>query len=93
MIERLLVTSSEDIISLESARLPWAIVGPSLSAQEVSSPFEEITLKEAFDRVERQLLQDAVKRFHTTYQIAEALQISQPSVSRKLKKYGLALSK
>lgn len=93
MIERLLVTSSEDVISLENARLPWAIVGPSLSAQEVSMPFEEISLKEAFDRVERQLLQDAVKRFHTTYQIAEALQISQPSVSRKLKKCGLTLQK
>lgn len=93
MIERLLVTSSENMISLENARLPWAIVGPSLSAQEVSRPFEEISLKEAFDRVEQQLLQDAVKRFHTTYQIAEALQISQPSVSRKLKKYGLTLPK
>ena len=93
MIERLLVTSNEDVISLENARLPWEIVGPSLSAQEVSRPFEEVSLKEAFDRVERQLLQDAVKRFHTTYQIAEALQISQPSVSRKLKKYGLTLQK
>ena len=93
MIERLLVTSNEDVISLENARLPWEIVGPSLSAQEVSRPFEEVSLKEAFDRVERQLLQDAVKRFHTTYQIAETLQISQPSVSRKLKKYGLTLQK
>lgn len=93
MIERILVTSSEDVISLENAQLPWAIVGPSLSAQEVARPFEEITLKEAFDRVERQMLQEAVKRFHTTYQVAEALQISQPSVSRKLKKYGLTLKK
>jgi len=33
------------------------------------------------------MLLDAARRYKTTYQIAEALQISQPSVSRKLKKY------
>lgn len=93
MIERILVTSSDDTISLESARLPWKMVGPSLSAQEISRPFEELSLKEAFDRVERQMLQDAAEHFQTTYQIAESLQISQPSVSRKLKKYGLTLKK
>lgn len=93
IIERILVTSSEDTISLESARLPWAIVGSHAVSEEISPPFEEVPLHVAFERVERQLLTEAVKRCKTTYEIARSLEISQPSVSRKLKKYGLTLQK
>ena len=85
--ERLLVTSNADIISVEDAKLPYKMVGPMHTSAEVEKPFEEVPLKVAVERLERQMLADAAKRYETTYQIAEALQISQPSVSRKLKKY------
>ena len=93
IIERILVTSSENLITLDSARLPWTIVGSQTLSAEVSQPYEEVPLHAAFERVERQLLSEAVQRCKTTYEIAKSLQISQPSVSRKMKKYGLRLKK
>ena len=86
IVERVLVTSSSDLVSVEEARLPWQTAGPA-GALDVAAPFEEISLKEACERLEKRMLLDAARRYKTTYQIAEALQISQPSVSRKLKKY------
>lgn len=85
--ERILVTSNVDVITPESARLPYKIAGPLVPSAEITEQFEEIPLKVAFERLERQMLLAASKRYKSTYQIAEALQISQPSVSRKLKKY------
>lgn len=93
IIERILVTSSENLITLDSTRLPWNIVGSQALSAEISQPYEEVPLHVAFERVERQLLAEAVERCKTTYEIAQSLQISQPSVSRKLKKYGLSLKK
>ena len=87
--ERLLVTSNTDVICLEDARLPYTVVGPAHISSEVVKPFEDIPMKAAVERLERQMLMEAAKRYETTYQIAEALQISQPSVSRKMKKYHL----
>lgn len=92
MTERVLVTSSADFISRENCRLPWAALETASLPEEVAASEEDLPLKEAFERLERQLLRNAAKRYRTTYQIAEALQISQPSVSRKLKKYGIAIS-
>ena len=90
MIERILVTSSSDFITPEEARLPWRVSGQAVAvSEEVARPFELVPLKQACERVERQLLLEASKQYKTTYQIAQALQISQPSVSRKMKKYKL----
>lgn len=91
MIERVLVTSVDDFVTLDSVRLPWTVVGSTAVAEEVAEPFEAVPLRTAVERVERQLLLNAAKHYRTTYQIAEALEISQPSASRKLKKYGIRL--
>ncbi|OQO99170.1 hypothetical protein BSK33_15625, partial [Geobacillus sp. 44B] len=45
------------------------------------------TLKEAIEQVERQWLLRAAKQCKTTYEMADYLGISQPTVVRKLKKY------
>jgi hypothetical protein len=45
-------------------------------------------LPEALDAFERQLLQQALKRCNTTYELADYLGISQPTVFRRLRKYG-----
>ena len=92
MIERLLVTSSADFITTESSRLPWTAAGTAAIPEEIAGCAEDISLREAVERLERQMLANAVKRCSTTYEIAAALQISQPSVSRKLKKYGLRMA-
>lgn len=86
VIERILVTSSSDVIELSEVHLPGMSVVRT-APFEITQPDVPLSLKDAFDRLERKMLLDAAKRYKTTYQIAKALQISQPSVSRKLKKY------
>lgn len=90
IIERILVTSSSDIISPEEARLPWTVVAAAVTMEKIAAPMEEVSLKTAYERLEQQMLLDAARRYKTTYDIARALQISQPSVSRKMKKYQIA---
>lgn len=92
MTERVLVTSSADFIYGENCRLPWTATETAPLPVEVMTDAEDISLKEAVERLERRLLQNAAKRYRTTYQIAEALKISQPSAFRKLKQYGITIS-
>jgi len=80
-VERLMVTSESDVIT-----------GPFVSRLAVASE-EGLTfsgvmpLREAQERLEGHLVRAAGKRCKTTYEVAEALGISQPSASRKLNKY------
>lgn len=84
IIERILVTSEENEITPKAGLLPW---NPSVASILELEADEIIPLKEAYDNLEHTILQNAAKKYKTTYEIAEALQISQPSVSRKLKKH------
>lgn len=54
---------------------------------------ELTTLPDQLERLERQILEKAALMCRTTRQAASALGISQPSVVRKLKKYGIAITK
>lgn len=49
-----------------------------------------LSLQDTLENVEREMLLDAQKSCLTTRDMAEYLKISQPSVVRKLKKYGLS---
>ncbi len=46
-----------------------------------------MSIRDAFDEVEKQLIQKTYEQYKTTTKIAEVLGISQPSASRKLRKY------
>lgn len=83
VVERILVTSDKEEIGTDTIDLYWKKKDPISSAM-IS---DMMPLKDAFEMVERALILEAAKRYKTTYQIAEALKISQPSVSRKLNKY------
>jgi len=52
---------------------------------------EEISLKEAVERAEKKLLQKAVKKYRTTYEMAEKLKTSQSTIVRKLQNYNLSI--
>jgi PAS domain S-box-containing protein len=83
LIERLVVTTMHDLITL-SDLADWAQVdSPLIEDDEVGS------LKEAVDATERRLLQAAFQKCNTTYEAAELLGISQASVVRKAQKYGI----
>ena len=50
-----------------------------------------MTLKECVEKAEREVLERAVKTYQTTYEMAEALDSSQATIVRKLKKYKLKI--
>lgn len=84
VVERLMVTTDNDEIVVSD--LGDYITGAEGNKAEVVIS-GIIPLHRAFEKVEQYLLEEASKNLRTTYEIADALEISQPSVSRKIKKY------
>ena len=84
-VERLVLTVESDVIFPE--HLPFSV--RSVSAQPWEEENENIPLKEVLEKVERQWLKRAYERCRTTIDMAKYLGISQPSVVRKLQKYGI----
>jgi len=84
LLERLVVTSSGDLISL------WDIPGNFFSNDQGNdSEIELVPLKLAVENTEKKLLQHAFNRYQTTYQVARALKVNQSTVVRKAAKYGI----
>ncbi|WP_019119710.1 sigma-54 interaction domain-containing protein [Brevibacillus massiliensis] len=88
LIERLILTVPTDEIGL--ADLP-----PEYREQDVpeSGPAcshnKVMTLKEAAEIAEREILAIAMQKYNSTYKMAEQLGTSQATIVRKLKKYNL----
>lgn len=89
MIERLVITVEERVIQVEHLPFHMDMEKEKELEEKVWSKEEEqhLTLKEALIDVEKQWLVRAYRRCRTTYEMAEYLGISQPSVVRKLKQY------
>ncbi|MGE7876724.1 hypothetical protein [Peribacillus muralis] len=91
LIERLILTIEETNLSPE--HLPQSITGQiqqpeDSSLLEMEQKWEEkFDLKRTLEKVEIQLLTKASKQCKTTYELADHLGISQPTVIYKLKKY------
>ncbi len=83
MIERLVITVKEDVIT--SANLPKYLVKENMSFEEK----EGRTLKDVVEDAERSLLSLAVQEYKSTRDLAKGLEISQSTAVRKLAKYGL----
>jgi PAS domain S-box-containing protein len=86
--ERLVVMSETEVIDLDD--LPSQIAG-SVKAnvpEDLAWP-ETMTLQQALETVERNLLTRARERYRNQSMIAEALGVNQSTIARKLKRYGL----
>ena len=87
--ERLVVMSDSELIDVND--LPQSVI--SGSADELDQPLghwpAEMSMTQILESVERRVLLDTSKRFRNQQQIAEALGMSQPTVARKLHKYGI----
>ena len=83
LIERLIVTSSKQLIEMEN--LPGHYIKHSGDLSEFAH--EGQPLKATLETVEAQVLKKAKEKYRTTTEMAHSLGISQPSVVRKLKKY------
>ena len=87
LIERLVLLTRDNLITVN--HLPSEYKSAILST---SSPLQEnLTLKEAVEQAEKQVILHAVKNSSTTYELAKLLDTSQATVVRKLKKYNIIL--
>ncbi|WP_235062595.1 sigma-54 interaction domain-containing protein [Thalassobacillus devorans] len=85
LMERLVLTTSSSKISIE--HLP-----PEYRNDEQDMQINDIIpLNQAAELAEKQVISLAVQRYKSTYQIAEALQTSQPTIVRKMKKYRIEM--
>lgn len=87
IVERLVVLTDNQLLSindLPEEYQPENRNQPNLNASS--------TLKEAVERAEKEILTKAAQTYQTTYEIAEALDSSQATIVRKLKKYRLKVS-
>lgn len=86
--ERLVVMSDTEVIDM--ADLPSQITGAVRKqiAEEMDWP-ETVTLQQALETVERNLLTKARERYRSQARIAEVLGVNQSTIARKLKRYGL----
>lgn len=86
--ERLVVMSETEVIDL--ADLPAQIAG-SVKAPQVEDMDwpETMTLHQALETVERNLLTKARQRYRSQVRIAEVLGVNQSTIARKLKRYDL----
>lgn len=93
LIERLVITSDSNTIYPSS--LPFAVQNKEDDNQtgdwSALELFESrgLTLQEALREVEKNWLTRAFRQYKTTYEMAEFLGVSQPTVVRRLKKYGI----
>src|SRR5690625_3123422 len=91
LVERLVVTSESDII--KPNLLPFHTTISYFDDRDNQSMdiFDQtnFTLKHAIEEVEMYWLRRAYRQYKTTYEIADALGISQATVVRRLKKYNI----
>lgn len=88
IIERLIITTPGDIITEESL--------PIFIKQEVETNANtntDLSLAAAMEKAEKDILEEALSTYKSTRAIAKVLQVSQPTIVRKLHKYGLSGSK
>jgi TyrR family helix-turn-helix protein len=86
--ERLVVMSETEVVDLVDLPAPVAGSVKAHLPEEMDWP-ETVTLQEALETVERNLLAKARERYRSQSRIAEVLGVNQSTIARKLKRYGL----
>ena len=88
LIERLVLTIEDNFIQLNhlpSKLAPSNLPDSALSVQALGNK----SLPELMDEIEAQVLKSAFERCKSTTEMSKYLGVSQPTVVRKLKKYGI----
>lgn len=86
-IERLVITSQEDLITKEEVA---DIIIPENDKEKIYFEISDvIPLKKAVKTLEKQLLLSAKRKYKTTRKMAKVLELDQSTVVRKLKEYSL----
>ena len=85
IVERLVITTSHDVITEDDI-----FIFIKQAADENPTVYEELSLTAALEKAEKEILSQAVDNYGSTRAIARVLKVSQPTIVRKLNKYGLA---
>ncbi|MBH0155690.1 sigma 54-interacting transcriptional regulator [Fictibacillus sp. 5RED26] len=86
VLEQLVLLNSEDLLGLRHLPEEYQSSKASMNETEIQ------TLKEVVEHAERKYLSQAAINYTTTYELAKALDTSQPTIVRKLKKYNIRLN-
>ncbi len=84
LIEQLVVISNSNTINMND--LPNYILEADLKE---SMDIESLDLKKAVQALEKRILTRAIAKYSTTYKVAEALNVNQSTVVRKMKKLNI----
>ncbi|MFC6673899.1 TyrR/PhhR family helix-turn-helix DNA-binding protein [Marinobacterium aestuariivivens] len=93
VLERCYVASPGSLVRFDpSAPTPATSGTPPVAATMLAEPplLDGTSLTESLERYEKRLLEAALERCASTYELAGMLGISQPTVFRRLRKYGLS---
>jgi len=88
IIERLVITTKGNVILPEN--IPQ-FIHTSVTGDTPRHP-DNLTLKNALEAAEKDILRRAYKKYRSTRTMAKVLDVSQPTVVRKLNKYGIPQS-
>lgn len=85
IIEHLVIINNEPLI--EASHILQIVSSKNLSSIYLDN--NNLTLKEAVNTVEKQLIERALKIYGSTHKAARVLGVSQPTVFRKIKALGI----
>ena len=88
IIERLVITTSHSVITEDDI-----FIFIKEAANENPTVYEELSLTAALEKAEKEILSQAIDNYGSTRAIARVLKVSQPTIVRKLNKYGLTTEK
>ena len=84
IIERLLITTSHNVITEDDI-----FIFIKEAAEDNQINYADTSLAAALERAEKEILSRALENYKSTRAIARVLKVSQPTIVRKLNKYGL----
>lgn len=87
VIERLMVVDDNSYITYNDIAI---IIGKDKIQSNVIN--DTLTLREAVDKLEREMIENALRKFGSTYKAANVLGVTQPTVFRKAKALGVKLT-
>jgi TyrR family helix-turn-helix protein len=86
--ERLVVMSETELIDLQD--LPGDIGGAGKARADAAVQLDdEMPLAKALEKVEKSILERAYEKYRNQYKVAALLGVTQATIARKLKKYGI----
>ncbi len=86
IVERLILTTKDEVITED--HLP-VFIKNAAEVQPIKDPRPR-SLSSALQRAEKDILSTALAEYKSTRAMAKALEVSQPTIVRKLRKYGLS---